>query len=57
MRLNFSLTNLFVNIGIVHQTSCVNTPQQNNIFERKHGYILNVARALMIQLVYMLRIL
>ena len=43
------MTNFFVNKGIMHQTSCVNTLQQNNIFERKHGHLLNVARTLMIQ--------
>ena len=33
--------------GIVHQTTCVNTPEQNGVAERKNRHILEVTRCLL----------
>jgi transposase InsO family protein len=33
--------------GIEHQTTCVNTPKQNGVAERKNRHLLEVARSLM----------
>ncbi|KAF3772825.1 Retrovirus-related Pol polyprotein from transposon TNT 1-94 [Nymphaea thermarum] len=43
-----SLEQFFRDKGIIHQTSCVYTSQQNGVAERKHCHILDVARTIII---------
>ncbi|XP_010451390.1 PREDICTED: uncharacterized protein LOC104733516 [Camelina sativa] len=43
------LSSYFQEHGILHKTSCVETPQHNGQVECKHRHILNVARACLFQ--------
>lgn len=47
--LNKKVHELFVTHGIIHQRTCVYTPQQNGVVERRHRTLLESARALMYQ--------
>ena len=42
-------TDFFAEMGVVHQFSYIEQPQQNSIAERKHHHLLNVVRALFFQ--------
>lgn len=44
---NLALTSYLQKVGIVHQSSCVDTPQQNGVAERKNRHLLEVTRSIM----------
>ena len=46
---NQSISSLFLQQGIIHESSCVYSPQQNGLAERKNRHLLEVTRALLFQ--------
>jgi len=44
---NQTLSVFFQKEGIIHESSCVNTPQQNGIAERRNGLLLDITRSLL----------
>jgi hypothetical protein len=43
------MKDFFSTQGIIHQLSCVETPQKNSMVKRKHQHLLIVARSLRFQ--------
>ena len=35
--------------GIIHESLCVNTPQQNGVAERKNGHLVDTTQAFLFQ--------
>jgi Integrase core domain/GAG-pre-integrase domain len=47
--INKQFSEFFKQKGILHQTSCIYTPEQNGVSERKNCHILEVTRSLLFQ--------
>nr|KYP62612.1 Retrovirus-related Pol polyprotein from transposon TNT 1-94 [Cajanus cajan] len=47
---NHEFLNFLSHNGIDHELTCVNTPQQNGVVERKNCHLLEVVRALLFQM-------
>lgn len=48
--MNSTLQSFFETLGLLHQTSCAHTSQQNGVAERKLRHLLDVARTIMFQM-------
>jgi transposase InsO family protein len=46
---NQNFSNFFKQKGILHQTTCVYTPEQNGVSERKNRHLLEMTRVLLFQ--------
>lgn len=46
---NKFLLHLFLTSGMIHQTTCPNTPEQNGVVERKHRHLIETTLTLLLQ--------
>lgn len=46
---NHFLLHLFLSTGVLHQTSCPHTPEQNGVVERKHRHLIETTITLLLQ--------
>ena len=46
---NSNLREFFIEKGVIHETTCVGTPQQNGMTERKNMHVLETSRALFLE--------
>jgi GAG-pre-integrase domain/Integrase core domain len=46
---NKVLRDFFNSQGIIHETSCIGTPQQNGVAERKNRHVLETARSMLLE--------
>ena len=49
--IDYGLADYFCSQGIIHQTSCTDTRQQNEVAERKNRHLLDVARSLLFSII------
>lgn len=47
--INLFLRHLFLSAGIIHQTTCPHTPEQNGVVERKHRHLIETTVTLLLQ--------
>ena len=47
--INSDMHQFFTQKGLIHQTSCPDTPQQNGVAEQKKRTLLEITRAIMLE--------
>ncbi|RDX67671.1 hypothetical protein CR513_53416, partial [Mucuna pruriens] len=49
---NLEFSKFLKDNGVVHELTCMNTPQQNGVAERKNHHLVEVAKALLFQMMF-----